>query len=199
MRRLPVRHQGRDARARASPGSTSPRRSCVTAGPRWRRRAFGSPSCRPTVSGSRSRMSASTWSSAITASWGSPIRADGAGGGARAAPGRPVRLQRHDAVDVGGLGRRRGSRPRGRCGCDYFGLRRADHDDPDWSTTEFQLTYGDWIRLFRANRLQVEDLIELRPDADAATTYDDYAPLAWARAFPAEHIWKVRKAADAGG
>jgi hypothetical protein len=82
---------------------------------------------------------------------------------------------------------------------DYFGLRRADHDDPDWSTTEFQLTYGDWIRLFRAHRLQVEDLIELRPDADAGTTYDDYAPLAWARAFPAEHIWKVRKAADAGG
>ena len=47
---------------------------------------------------------------------------------------------------------------------DYFGLRRADHDDPDWSTTEFQLTYGDWIRLFRANDLEVEDLIELRPD-----------------------------------
>jgi SAM-dependent methyltransferase len=82
---------------------------------------------------------------------------------------------------------------------DYFGLRRADHDDADWRTSEFQLTYGDWIRLFRANDLEVEDLIELRPDADAATTYDDYAPLEWARAFPAEHIWKVRKAPDAGG
>jgi SAM-dependent methyltransferase len=81
---------------------------------------------------------------------------------------------------------------------DYFGLRRADHDDPDWSTTEFQLTYGDWIRLFRANHFEIEDLIELRPDAHAATTYDDYAPLEWARAFPAEHIWKVRKAPDAG-
>ncbi len=76
---------------------------------------------------------------------------------------------------------------------DYFGLRRADHDDPDWSTTEFQLTYGDWIRLFRANGLAIEDLIELRPSEDATTTYDDYAPLEWARAFPAEHIWKVRK------
>ena len=54
-------------------------------------------------------------------------------------------------------------------------------------------TYGDWIRLFRANGLAVEDLIELRPPADATTTYDDYAPLEWARAFPAEHIWKVRK------
>jgi SAM-dependent methyltransferase len=76
---------------------------------------------------------------------------------------------------------------------DYFGLRSASWDDPAWSTTEFQLTYGDWIRLFRSNGLMVEDLIELRPNEDATTTYDDYAPLEWARAFPAEHIWKVRK------
>jgi SAM-dependent methyltransferase len=76
---------------------------------------------------------------------------------------------------------------------DYFGLRSVESADPSWRTTEFQLTYGDWIRLFRANGLVIEDLIELRPDADATTTYDDYAPLEWARAFPAEHIWKVRK------
>jgi hypothetical protein len=44
----------------------------------------------------------------------------------------------------------------------------------------------------------IEDLIELRPLADATTTYVDYAPLEWARAFPCEHIWKVRKAPDAG-
>ena len=81
---------------------------------------------------------------------------------------------------------------------DYFGLRRAEHTDPSGTTTDFQLTYGDWIRLFRANRLLVEDLIELRPPEDADTTYDDYAPLEWARAFPGEHIWKVRKAPDAG-
>jgi len=77
---------------------------------------------------------------------------------------------------------------------DYFGLRSVDADFPDWRTTEFQLTYGDWIRLFHASGLQVDDLIELRPTVDAATTYDDYAPLEWARAFPSEHIWKVRKA-----
>jgi SAM-dependent methyltransferase len=77
---------------------------------------------------------------------------------------------------------------------DYFGMRRGDFDDPDWRTTEFQLPYGDWIRLFRANDLIVEDLLELQPPADADTTYVDYAPLEWARAFPSEHIWKVRKA-----
>ncbi len=77
---------------------------------------------------------------------------------------------------------------------DYFGLRSADVDDPDWRTTEFQLTYGDWIRLFGASGLVVEDLIELRPSPDATTTYPDYSSLEWARAFPSEHIWKVRKA-----
>ena len=77
---------------------------------------------------------------------------------------------------------------------DYFGLRSVSWEDPEWNTTEFQLGYGDWIRLFRANGLVVEDLIELRPAEDATTTYDDFAPLEWARAFPAEHIWKVRKA-----
>jgi ubiquinone/menaquinone biosynthesis C-methylase UbiE len=76
---------------------------------------------------------------------------------------------------------------------DYFGLRSLDVANPAWRTTEFQLGYGDWIRLFRSNGLVVEDLIELRPAGDATTTYDDYAPLEWARAFPAEHIWKVRK------
>lgn len=35
---------------------------------------------------------------------------------------------------------------------------------------------------------------ELQPPPDADTTYVDYAPLEWARAFPSEHIWKVRKA-----
>jgi hypothetical protein len=55
------------------------------------------------------------------------------------------------------------------------------------------LPYGEWIRLFRANGLEIEDLIELRAPEDGTTTYD-YAPRDWARAFPGEHIWKVRKA-----
>ena len=61
---------------------------------------------------------------------------------------------------------------------DYFGLRSAEFEDPSWRTTEFQLTYGDWIRLFRANGLVVEDLIELRPDEDAT---DDLRRLRAAR------------------
>ncbi len=80
---------------------------------------------------------------------------------------------------------------------DYFGLGRADSNDPAWRTTEFQLTYGDWIRLFRANGFVIEDLLELRPSLDATTTYEGYSTMEWSRAFPSEHIWIVRKATDA--
>ena len=76
---------------------------------------------------------------------------------------------------------------------DYFGMRSLEGTDPSWRTIDFQLPKGEWIRLFRSNGLAIEDLIELRPGPDATTTYDDYAPLGWARASPAEHIWKVRK------
>ena len=74
----------------------------------------------------------------------------------------------------------------------YFDTHRMrwDEDDP---SVEFQLTYGEWIRLFRANGFAVEDLIELRPPADAVTAFEGYVTLEWARDFPAEHIWKVRK------
>jgi SAM-dependent methyltransferase len=75
---------------------------------------------------------------------------------------------------------------------DYFGLGRSDVMDNQGSV-EWQLTYGDWIRLFRRSGFEVEDLIELRPSPEATTTYTDYASKDWARAFPSENIWKVRK------
>ena len=53
--------------------------------------------------------------------------------------------------------------------------------------------YGEWIRLFRRHQLVVEDLIELRPPAHATTTYSDFVPIEWARKWPGEHIWKLRK------
>lgn len=71
----------------------------------------------------------------------------------------------------------------------YSEIRKQSWDDE----VTFQLPYGEWIRLFRANALEVEDLIELTPEEGAATTYDDYVPLGWARRWPAENIWKVRK------
>ena len=70
----------------------------------------------------------------------------------------------------------------------YFGLRRET-----WETVEFQLPYGEWIRLFRSNGFEVLDLVELRPPARPRTTYPDFAPLGWARRWPGENIWKLRK------
>jgi SAM-dependent methyltransferase len=85
--------------------------------------------------------------------------------------------------------------PRAELRREYFSLGRFEYDDSDGPSVEWQLGYGDWIRLFRSSGLVVEDLIEPRPPADASTTYQDYAPLEWARAFPGEHIWKLRKTA----
>lgn len=73
---------------------------------------------------------------------------------------------------------------------DYFGLTVME----DQRSVEYQLPYGAWIRLFRAAGLEVEDLVELQAPHDATTTYTGFAPAAWARRWPAEHIWKVRKA-----
>ncbi len=70
---------------------------------------------------------------------------------------------------------------------DYFGVRKWDEE-----TVDFQLPYGEWIRLFRANGLEVEDLIEPRPGPRARSTYD-LAHVEWARRWPAENIWKLRK------
>ena len=71
----------------------------------------------------------------------------------------------------------------------YFGMHRFESDD----SVEFQLPYGEWIRLFRRNGLSIEDLIELRPPEEARTTYEDYQPLDWARRWAGENIWRVRK------
>lgn len=74
---------------------------------------------------------------------------------------------------------------------DYFGLSRLE----DGQSVEYQLPYGAWIRLFRAHGLLVEDLVEVQAPPDATTTYSDFVPGPWAQRWPAEHMWKLRKAA----
>jgi ubiquinone/menaquinone biosynthesis C-methylase UbiE len=75
---------------------------------------------------------------------------------------------------------------------DYFRLSVID----DGESREYQLPYGAWIRLFRRHAFVVEDLVELQAPEHAVTTYSDFVPAAWARRWPAEHIWKLKKAAD---
>lgn len=73
----------------------------------------------------------------------------------------------------------------------YFDLYRLD--DEEASATYYQLSYGNWVRLFRDSGLLIDDLIEIRPPAGAETTYADYVDLDWARRWPAENLWRLRK------
>ena len=74
---------------------------------------------------------------------------------------------------------------------DYFRIHRWD--DEDGSVT-FMLGYGDWIRLFRRSGFVIEDLVEIRPPEGATSPYRDATDYEWARSWPMEQIWKVRKA-----
>jgi SAM-dependent methyltransferase len=73
---------------------------------------------------------------------------------------------------------------------DYFGLHRVDVPD---GYVEFELPYGEWIRLLRTSGLAVEELIEIQPPEGAASTYRTAEQTAWARRWPMEQIWKALK------
>ncbi|HEY1429501.1 MAG TPA: hypothetical protein VGF18_08000, partial [Candidatus Tumulicola sp.] len=69
----------------------------------------------------------------------------------------------------------------------YFDERQTEED----STVCFTLPYGEWIALFRRNKFAIDALIELRPPPEASTSYEGFVNREWARAWPAEHIWRV--------
>jgi SAM-dependent methyltransferase len=73
---------------------------------------------------------------------------------------------------------------------DYWeGIRRfSEPGEP----IAFNLPYGEWIALFRKHGFTIEDLIELRPAADATSSYRTESTREWARRWPMEHIWRVR-------
>jgi SAM-dependent methyltransferase len=74
-----------------------------------------------------------------------------------------------------------------------FGMHRFDWTS-DNDGIAFWLAHGDWIRLLRANALDVLDLIEIYPAADAVThEYYDYVPAEWAKQWPSEEIWVAAK------
>jgi len=77
---------------------------------------------------------------------------------------------------------------------DRLALAYFEHSSvDDGEAVNFSRPYGEWIRLFHRNGFAVEDLIELRAPAGATTTYEAFVPYAWARAWPAEQIWRVRR------
>jgi SAM-dependent methyltransferase len=81
--------------------------------------------------------------------------------------------------------------PGERLALDYWeGIRRFEEPD---EPIAFQLPYGEWIALFRQNGLTVESLIELRPPPDAVSSYRSVEDREWARRWPMEQIWRLRR------
>jgi SAM-dependent methyltransferase len=72
---------------------------------------------------------------------------------------------------------------------DYFGMHSTD----DGETVDFNLPYGEWIRLFRRNGFVIEDLLELRPAPDAISTYRSESERDWSRRWPHESIWLLSR------
>ena len=72
-----------------------------------------------------------------------------------------------------------------------FGMHRIEW--PGDPGVEFHLSHGDWIRLLRRCGFEIEDLVELRPSADATTRYP-FVTRDWARQWPCEEVWKARRA-----
>ena len=73
---------------------------------------------------------------------------------------------------------------------DYFGLHRLEWSDQ--ASVEFTLPIGEWIRLFRSSGLEILDLVELQAPEGASTSFPYVTP-EWARRWPSEEIWRLRK------
>lgn len=73
-----------------------------------------------------------------------------------------------------------------------FGLYRLEWSNDPNPSVEFNLSHGDWIRLLRQSGFDIEDLIEVRPDAHLTTRYR-FVTLEWSRQWPCEEVWKARK------
>lgn len=71
-----------------------------------------------------------------------------------------------------------------------FGMNRFEWPDDD--SVEFHISHGAMIALLRESGFDVEQLIEVRPPADAESSYD-LVELEWARNWPCEEIWRARR------
>ena len=71
----------------------------------------------------------------------------------------------------------------------YFGMHRIEWPE---DSVEFHLPHGELIALLRRCGFDIEELLEVRPPEDATTRFA-HATLHWARRWPYEEVWKVRK------
>lgn len=78
----------------------------------------------------------------------------------------------------------------------YFDMHRLDWTrvEIDPGGIEFNLAISDWFALFQRLGLEVEGFLEPRP-AHGGCEAQFFASADWARNWPSEQIWKVRKPA----
>lgn len=77
---------------------------------------------------------------------------------------------------------------------DWFGLGRLDWTEVDIEPggIEFNLTIAAWLALFRDTGFDVVDYVEIRAPVTAEGV-QFYVDATWARRFPSEHAWVLRK------
>jgi SAM-dependent methyltransferase len=67
----------------------------------------------------------------------------------------------------------------------------------DWlhfpDTSERTFTYAGWVQLFRESGFVVEDLLETHPGPKDRSSYLDQEGERWARRWPIECLWSLRK------
>jgi ubiquinone/menaquinone biosynthesis C-methylase UbiE len=84
--------------------------------------------------------------------------------------------------------------PHARLAGDYFGMHELRYvERGGLESVEFQLPYGEWIRLFRHCGLVIDALIEPRPPENAHSTYRTEEDLEWALRWPMECLWRLRR------
>lgn len=76
----------------------------------------------------------------------------------------------------------------------YFGQYRIDWSevDPDDPSVEFNMPISDWFRLFKETGFVVEDFWEIQAPPDAGEG-QFWATREWARQYPSEQAWSLRK------
>jgi SAM-dependent methyltransferase len=75
----------------------------------------------------------------------------------------------------------------------YFDLYRLDwtQAEVDPGGIEFNLPISGWIRLFRETGFEVLGYLELQAPEDSEDRFN--TPADWAKRWPAEQVWKLRK------
>jgi hypothetical protein len=55
------------------------------------------------------------------------------------------------------------------------------------------MPYGDWVELFVRSGFAIERLVETRPSPRQVSAYLSATDNAWARSWPMECIWRLRR------